>query len=222
MKKIAITILSAIALCGVVHAVPTTLAIDTMGPNIPIFLADDTTLVSTLEGGYIATYWYSATNDEADLVAIGAGVFGDAYALAMGLDATEALAWAGTLFWNSYPTNVINMNDGQEYLFSIRVFQAPSLAALYDGNENASLHLGSSEIAGLWSAASTGGSSGQIGDFQYHMMPAPGGVPVTIGETNFAGGSLHQVGAPVPEPSTWLLLGAGAAIVVIFRRRKNA
>ena len=27
---------------------------------------------------------------------------------------------------------------------------------------------------------------------------------------------------PIPEPSTWLLLGAGAAFVAIFRRRKNS
>jgi len=47
---------------------------------------------------------------------------------------------------------------------------------------------------------------------QYLVAGVDEGVTVT---------GVYLVGAPIPEPSTWLLLGAGAAFVAVFRRRKK-
>jgi len=52
-----------------------------------------------------------------------------------------------------------------------------------------------------------------------------GATETSVGSGIYQGGSIWVVGAaaaPIPEPSTWLLLGAGAAVLVIFRRRKQS
>jgi len=90
---------------------------------------------------------------------------------------------------------------------------------------------------------------GEIGDFQFTMTSTDAGAPGVLSTSSdwwerasLYGGvvhgtpealaldpdghgryylKVHTIPDPIPEPSTWLLLGAGAAFVIIFRRRKG-
>ncbi len=54
---------------------------------------------------------------------------------------------------------------------------------------------------------------------QFELMPAFNGNPASVGATGYAGVGLV---AAVPEPSSWLMLGAGLAVVGFGARRRSA
>ena len=175
--------------------------------------------ISSLNG-YIATFWFAQSGDPGDLVAVGAAITYDYAYDYYSMDGSE---YIGGFDYNSTPAGVTMLTDGTIALWSIRVFQIEQglLDSNYDGNFSSQLSLTTGEITAMWADAENG-LMGEWGDFQYHMTPI-GGAPVGIGLTDFA--DLMPVDGyrlnPIPEPSTWLLLGAGTAFMVIMRRRKK-
>jgi len=226
MKKILTATIAAAALLGSLYAED--FKVDTYSANAPIYYSDKTTAFSSYDG-YIATFWFAQDNNPANLTIVGAGVSMDYYAgIAYGMDAGDRAEYKGFLDWNSYPSDPLDMLSGKEALFSIRLFYAPDLVALYDGNDQSYISL-TAMLSGValtpadwearWDAAQSGDK--ELGDFQYHMTP-DGTTPLQLSELpNFKDKTYYMTGASIPEPSTWLLLGAGAAFTVIMRRRKK-
>jgi len=224
MKKILTATIAAAALLGSLYAED--FKADTYSANAPIYYSDTTTLFSSYDG-YVATFWFSADNNPANLGIVGAGVSMDYFAgVAYGMDAGDRAEYKGFLDWNSVPSSPLAM-PSTEVVFSIRIFYAPDLVALYNGNEESSISL-TATLLGVpltladwesrWDAAQTGDK--EVGDFVYHMTPN-GTTPINLSEIPGFGNKSYFMGAPVPEPSTWLLLGAGAAFTVVMRRRKK-
>ena len=227
MKKILTATIAAAALLGTLSAED--FNVDTYSANAPIYYSDKTTAFSSYDG-YIATFWFAADNNPANLAIVGAGVSMDYFAGEVyGLNAAERLEYKGFLDWSSSPTNPLNMPT-TEVTFAIRIFYAPDLVALYNGNEESSISL-TAQLPDLsfltladwearWEAALLDDSK-EVGDFQYRMTPN-GTTPLQLSELpNFKDKTYYMSAASIPEPSTWLLLGAGAAFTVIMRRRKK-
>jgi len=227
MKKILTATFMAAALSGLLNA--SNFTVDTGGANAPIYYSDKSTLFSSYDG-YIVTFWFSQDGDPSKLGVVGAGVSLDYMAgVGYGMDAGDRAEYKGYIDWNSSPYNPITMLSGIESLFSIRIFYAPDLVALYDGNVEANISL-TAQLPDLsflapadWETAWLAAQSGdkEVGDFQYTMTPA-GTTPKQLSELpDFRNKNYYMTAASIPEPSTWLLLGAGAAFTVIMRRRKK-
>ena len=232
MKKITTTLLAAIVLCGMAHAESvynqsyTRLLLS--GGNI--YMSDGTTLVSSLNDSYIATYWYSATGDPADLTPFGAGVFSDLVDFLNPNTSYDPPRGAGSLYWVSNYGERLELTLG-EHLFAIRVFQASELvetfADYYYANYstimppwspfNGLLDVTNEEIEVLWN----GVSSGEVGDFQFSILCGKQNGPFSdlaySLRFNFVGGNLQAV----PEPSAWLLLGVGITFLVLIRKTQK-
>jgi len=229
MKKILTATIAAAALLGSLYAED--FKVDTYSANAPIYYSDKTTAFSSYDG-YIATFWFAQDNNPANLAIMGAGVSMDYYAGEVySMDAGERAEYKGFLDWNSIPADPLDMLSGKEALFSIRIFYAPDLVALFNLNPNdessisltamlSGVALTPADWEARWEAALLDDSK-EVGDFQYHMTP-DGTTPLQLSELpNFKDKTYYMTGASIPEPSTWLLLGAGAAFTVIMRRRKK-
>ena len=225
MKKILTATIAAAALMGSLTAED--FKVDTYTADAPIYYSDKVTAFSSYDG-FIATFWFAQDNDPANLTIVGAGVSMDYLAgMVYGLDETDREEYKGYIDWNSVPSNPLDMLSGKEALFSIRIFYAPDLVALYDGNEESSIsltaqlpdlsYMSAAKFEAAWLAAQSGDK--EAGDFQYTMTPS-GTTPKQLSELPDFRNKSYSMDT-VPEPSTWLLLGAGAAFTVIMRRRKK-
>jgi len=205
-----------------------------------VYFSDEQTLLSS-SYNYVVTYWFF---DEAkgDFVAVGAGVTAD---LTFGSDDFQ-----GNFYWDSQPNAVLNLQPNKEYHYAIRIFSDAEMISLFDtGAVNTPgssawygrIDLSPDGIAAAWARAEAAWEMGvgEIGDFEFTMTSTPAGSPgvlssdsdwwknahMSVDDPNNPDGhhkyflKAHTV--PVPEPSTWLLFGAGAAFLIISRRRKK-
>jgi len=207
--------------------------------NALVSLADGTpvtTLGSGAEAGYVAMFWWSATDDPAAFKPLAVDGFCD-------------YLWyddqyAG-VFYSEGPAFMVPVPAGAtETYVAITVFRVDSLVgedrsdwdgffSLYNGDAAA--------MMSLWDAATKNASgTSQVSDllanggtwFGTVAHDSTDGTPTGYTPMDFASGDwvsgTVRLGTtpianplPVPEPSTWLLLGAGAAFTVIMRRRKK-
>jgi len=233
MKKTLTTIAIAAAALGMsetIHA-QATVTFNSFPSSINVWFTDSegTTLSSYGGGNYVAAYWYSAveipetfTADWSwDLVtAIGIGDLssdGKAY-LTTAPDYFPLTTPAGqtgylgmTIFKLGEDLSFLNTNDFDAW------------AAGYMGNQ-----------AGIRELLESMAADGEVGHWATSYMALDGGSAGGNAFSNFMSGN----GGPfsqntgyatsaantdaIPEPSTWLLLGAGAAFVLVMRRRKNS
>jgi len=245
MKKILTSIIAAAALCGAAQAAPEqTYSVDTASmllvehPDTTlIYHADKTTPVSGYSG-YIATYWFGG-NNPANLQLVGASVFADVTLKEVML-LPEWADYAGTLMWEINPDDVTTFNNQTNY-FAIRIFYAPELAASFDPlwdpkgvgepNQWSKLDYDKEDLENAWATAWDNYENAltpyEIGDFRYTQgMDGLGNImPISVNRSFLDGadepGKYFLLPNPVPEPSTWLLLGAGAAFALILRRRRK-
>ena len=209
------------------------------GDNLTkVYLSDQSTLISS-GAGYVVSYWFfdaAANGGKGDYVPIGLGVTADVYA--------ETPKGLGMFVWNSTPDKMPwDLLTNTNYNYAIRIFQDFDLVGSYgDPNVEDSaasfgrIDLSPAAIAKAWADAQTAwnmGVGGEIGDFEFTMKSTPGGAPGVLSSNSDwwqladvvwtaspDGIGKYYLLAPVPEPSTWLLLGAGTAFIIIFRRRK--
>jgi len=188
--------------------------------------------------GYLAAYWWSETGgtDLANYSVLGISTMADC----LGDDFLPQDKLPGLLYFQSEgiiiaPTNNESFIAMTIFRYDIGVDEGWSIAqwnSFVGGlTVNAWGDQSAQDIQGLWQASQdlwdSNANSNEIGIFMngkitHGMGGGVNEVPPTeaAGLTNW--GSTPHLVAPIPEPSTWLLLGAGAAFVMIFRRRKNA
>jgi len=206
--------------------------------NALVSLADGTpvsTLGSGAEAGYVAMFWWSATSDPATFKPLAIDGFAD---YLWGDD-----QYAGVLYSEGGPLTVsIPVGTTASYT-AITVFRIDSLVgadssdwddffSLYNGNEGAMMKLWDDATK---SASGTSQVSDIVGDENLWFgtivhNPIDGSLvnylpwdfdPAWDSGTIKLGKSPITNTLPVPEPSTWLLLAAGAAFSVVMRRRKK-
>jgi len=227
MKKILTSLAIATLACASAHASYLTLfnfhdvMEDDDKPGATINLSGGggvTTLGSGATAGYVAAFWWSATGAEGSYSAYGIGGFSD-YGLGLGSD------FDGTFFYESggFP------QPGTGFL-GVTVFRVNDLVgadvaawdSFFDLNGNGA------SIAALWDAAQTN-PNGEVGDWwgakitfdEYGFFLPYDVFGASEANGGFGWGTDKQYLSAVPEPSTWMLLGAGAAFVVLLRRRKK-
>jgi len=208
-----------------------------IGNNLAPFTLDGAPITSVADG-YIVTFWWAADLGEDEMgspVALGATFFNDANS-----NGTMAGYAGGFSMQTAFaiPHTVANQTG---YL-GIRIFQLDladvlgldrALTALdwqgYFANNGSGQRASSLTdtvkqdlIGGWWEDAQTG-SEYIYEDYTMYTTLAEGViVPTgTNAMTYLFGWSGTNAPELVPEPSTWLLLGAGAAFTVIMRRRKK-
>jgi len=192
-------------------------------PRTPITLSGGgavTTLGNSATSGYVAAYWWSS--DGVNYSAIGIGGFTD-YELGFpsGLDGTfyfmseQIMPTPGTGFLG---LTVFRHDIGDG---TWDAFFADLMVSSLTSDPN------SAKIEALWDAAQSS-TYGEIGDWwgAELVFDADGGfTPFDVFGTSKELGGFGWDGAQalraIPEPSTWLLLGAGAAFVVLLRRRRK-
>jgi len=201
-------------------------------PASTINLEGDKGLVTTLgtgaTAGYVAAYWWSA--DGVDYSVIGISGFADLLGGGPELDGCfyfdsegiipkpgsgSTTSYVGLTIFR-YDAGVAAKWDGDQWNAFINGLTVDSLG----GNANATT------IEGYWNAAQSGtGQTGEWWGAQISIDYLGGVSPEDIfnGPGGFGWNSTKQylTANPIPEPSTWLLLGAGAAFTVIMRRRRK-
>ena len=235
MKKIIATIAACTVALATLEAQSDLLGINTYGHEIsfkfdPLGQKPGGT-VNTLTDGYVASYWLKSAT-MGDFALVGISGFGDCY------DASWGGGFDDGLYWESKA--IVPRPSGTNtmyYEFELRIFKLDSVPALggeYDNEVFSALSLSDSSGAynaayKLWEDAFNAwdaGGSAEYGVFQGGFTADISGIPGHIGNWfgygGVAGHTLTLTANPIPEPSTWLLLGAGAAFVVIARRRKKA
>jgi len=194
--------------------------------NIPMLSLQNGGLLTTLgeaeTSGYLAIYWWSA--DDINYSAIGIGGFGDLYGPEFEgwfrFDSTGLLPSPVTGETTSYLGMTVFRyepllgSDGDAWWSFINGLVVKNL-----NDANADI------LASYWGDAQAGKYGGEIAQWwgAEIVIDYLGGVtPSDLINNGFGWNGQGQSTAPIPEPSTWLLLGAGAAFVVIMRRRKAA
>ena len=225
MKKVITIAIALLGLLATDQSQAASMTLDSAGRNVTFVDEEGNALLTS--DGWVATFWYKQNLTD-EYTAIGLAGFMDVsgwYA--------DVPVWAtpeeydGTFFFAS--KNIITATPSTEYYLSIRIVQldADELSKLsfdYDAGGLYSASFGDSiadRISDLWdafgddanafnnegsplSASSTGATGGNF-----------------MGSFGWANGTDVGIVTAVPEPSTWLLLGAGSAFVVIMRRRKK-
>jgi len=201
------------------------------------------------QDGYIASIWYGGTADAPmTLVPFQAMVLFDIVVEQVYGYPEMAVDFAGLIQWQSDPEK-FDMSPNTEYTFALRIFHAQDLVNLFnplwdygDGsglvdNEWSKIAASPELVQSAWDKAlenwRTGATDYEIGEFIYtattnsdNQMPGVSEKFNTFASTA-TDGKLYLVqndyrGDPIPEPSTWLLLGAGMAFAFIMRRRKES
>jgi len=193
-----------------------------------ITLSDGTTKVNTLGDSYIAAYWWSPDDSPGSYKALGATVFSDANFL------SDDWPAGGALFFQSdmvlpYTTN------GQTGYIQMRIFQYNMVdTSLWSDTDwtgftdslwvtDLSNATQQKNINDLWAFAKT--NSEEIYEGKAMFTTDINGVVPDGGFLTWSKDPLqlykNPTYDPIPEPSTWLLLGAGAAFAVVMRRRKK-
>ena len=180
----------------------------------------------TTAGGYVASYWLKSAS-MSDFALVGITTLGDF----IGFPDEYALFWTSDAVIPRPPGDTT-----VPYTFELRVFKVDSLGtpggdwgnemftadSLTDTTSQAykdayklwddaykAWDAGGEAEYGSWSGTAimdNTGFSGQIGDW--------------LGWSN-GGNTLYLTSNAIPEPSTWLLLGASASFVLVMRRRKK-
>ena len=192
---------------------------DSMTPDITFHnKAGD--LLSSYDGiNYVASFWFGLT--EAAMKPIGFGDLVD-----------------GTVCWFSDPKYPVEFDATNKGYLSIKIFVLDSSYDSHFINEGIfdtwsqgykAADLSDPIIAnllGMFNAKPDGSEWGEWTSVIYAKSSgsAGDGIEQFMDSGAFkAGGEYHldKVAGAVPEPSTWLLLGAGAAFIVILRRKKK-
>ena len=206
--------------------------------NLPPVLLDGSP-VTSVGDGYVVSFWWSLDDSPGSYVALGATYFNDASS-----NASMALRMGGFNF--ASPAAIPHSSDGETGYLAIRIFQFdlagelgledPATAADWRGYFGTT-GLGASSltdtvtndlITGWWEAAQTN-SEYLYEDYAQYTTGEDGRIAPPGTHTmwhfgwNEPGTVINMTKNPdfIPEPSTWLLLGAGAAFTVIMRRRKK-
>jgi len=224
MKKIiAIAIMGLLAL-GQSQAA--SINFDSTGKNIS-FIDENTGDALLTSDGWLVSFWWKQNAGD-NFTAIGLAGFLDA-----GGWYSDVPPWCdpgdydGMFFFGS--ENMISAKDSTEYYISIRIMQvdAATLSGLsfdYDAGALWSSAFGDSiadDIAEMWK--DFGDASNAFNNESKLESSSNGALS---GDLMSAMGWTSNQKVPIkadaiPEPSTWLLLGAGAAFVVVMRRRKK-
>ena len=190
-------------------------------PPNNIKMEDDTTLVSSLSGGYIATFWWSPDDSAGSYVALGATYFTDAH---------PVLSFFGPGYFEFVSNPILPYTtDGEKGYAGIVIFKLDGWAGkVVDTDEPGSGFrvdsLTDTTVSDWWEAAKL--TSPEIYE-QFGMEFTTGTLGSTpnnvIVDVFGWSGTVNLYSNPylIPEPSTWLLLGAGSAFVVVMRRRKK-
>jgi len=218
MKKlIAITIMGLVALS---QSQASQMSLNSGGSGVSFVLDGTTDLLMTSDGWLVSFWWKQNAGDE--FKAVGLSGFLDA-----GNPAWYDASDYGTFMFQSSPTHPFTGDPNSPCHLSIRIFQVDAAAlaelsfdnnarALVTANVNNPLDANMQKIEELWNTFG-------LDDNRWD------GSGTAVGGGNVSGVNLNtwfgiapgQVGVVVPEPSTWLLLGAGAAFTVVMRRRKK-
>ena len=189
------------------------------------------TLGSGATAGYLAAFWWSPDDSAGSYSVIGISTFADSsYGVGSELDGCfafssesllptpasgSATSYLGVTIFR-YDAGVAGGWDDTQW----NAFVAGLTVTSLSGDANAD------KIEGYWNAAQSG--AGQTGEWWGGAISIDqyGGVApddIFNGPGGFGWNSTKQylTANPIPEPSTWLLLGAGAAFAVVMRRRKK-
>jgi len=228
MKKILTTItITVLMLCGAAHAQTTSGAFifnTTSIPDFNIYNQDGETPISSYDG-FIVTFWMTLDNDPDNLKMFGAAVTAD---YAYGENGWDSFFPPG--FGEGgidYMANEsISINTSGSTLFAVRIFRVDqalitSNFSLYDGSNASPSYLGMdySELEELWDS-----TTNNYLDIQYSGAVQLGTTP-SLENTTFADVWAEKHGGQfvlIPEPSTWLMLGAGLAFIVVMRTRRKS
>ena len=229
MKKIIATITACTFALTMAQAQFNFMSIDSSSHNGVVLMFDPLgdnagDKVTTTTGGYVASYWLKSAS-MADYALVGITTLGDF----IGFPDDYALFWTSDAIIPRPGETPVN------YSFELRVFKVDSIgtpggdwgnemfsaaslndtSAAYDNayklwdDAYKAWDAGGAAEYGSWTGTAVmtdAGFTGQIGDW--------------LGWSN-TGNTLYLTANAIPEPSTWLLLGAGSAFVVIMRRRKK-
>jgi len=192
-----------------------------------ITLNNGTTAANSLSDGYIATFWWSPDDSAGSYKALGATYFSD-------VDPASFSGLEGGFFYMSNALLDYD-EDGQGGYISVKIFQynavdtskwgAGDWINFCDSLQVTDLDNAAQQkaLTDLWAAAQTDSPEYYEGKGSFSTLA--NGFPPD--GSSFMGWSepfklnVNPNYTPVPEPSTWLLLGAGAAFVVVMRRRKK-
>jgi len=225
MKKILTLIAVGILALGVSHAGDTKIEFfNSYNMAHSINLADDQGLVSTLGGGYVVAYWLSATggDDVTSYQSLGISGF---------LDLAHGSAADGYFSYTTGMLDLVPASGEATYYLGMTIFRVDDVSnwGEFFGDLNSSLGSAATQTAltNMWLAAEAATSethqTGQWWNAQVTFDNLGDRQPEDLFGVAFGWNGQKQFlsAEPIPEPSTWLLLGAGAAFVMILRRRKK-
>jgi len=240
MKKILTTMAMAAMACVGAHAQTyTALEVSNLFTyNSPVMLQEGGavhTLGTEATSGYLIAFWWSADGSEGSYEAVGISTFADV--LMGGTDADNA----GYFYWASegiFPKPTPPATGVFEGFLGMTVFRYDAgvnagwgvdewsaftagltVASLGDTSPGSS----ASKIEDLWSAAQEGHRHvGEWWDARY-TVDNNGAFDVQdfVSDSRGFGWDGNQYLDTIPEPSTWLMLGAGLAFVVVVRARRK-
>ena len=165
-------------------------------------------------GAYVATFWYSGTS-----------------ASSVELIGVADIMTNSKIDWYSYPDDPIDLVGTATGFLEVRIFQlSESFAVMNDfdtwlgkQNETTILSLYNSRAEGsqygVWATTFQLGTGGTAGNGFEHFIYSTDPLNVEFSKDGTV--KLNGITDAIPEPSTWLLLGAGAAFIVILRRKKK-
>jgi len=241
MKKILILITAGAMALGALQearADISTIRFNSASADIAFVTSGYDLLSTTLGGNYVVTFWYAETQTIVDGWNINLKPIG-----ITGFESGGDLEGMFDL-WGSNPAMPLDLVSGQPGFLGIRIFElgdmhaksfadddawwdyfeglkgpgvvtSPTMAGMIEDMFKYKAAFSEyGEWIGSFNADSDGGVPGSNAIY-YIDFGLPGGV-------GSAGTVMLDKIAGIPEPSTWLLLGAGAAFIVILRRRKKA
>jgi len=238
MKKIlSITAMIVLAWAGVQAQGTTNITLYNFYDDPPastINLEGDKGLVTTLgsgaTAGYLAAFWWSPDNSAGSYKVVGIGGFADLLGGGPELD--------GCFFFDSADIFATPASGTTTSYIGMTIFRydvgvkagwdETQWQSFLDGLTVSSLSgdANAAKIEGYWTAGQSG--SGQTGEWWGAQISidnlgtvSPEDIFNGPGGFNWGGTKQYLTANAIPEPSTWLLLGAGAAFTVIMRRRKK-
>jgi putative globular PEP-CTERM protein (TIGR04254 family) len=234
MKKILATLtISTLALCGAAHAQNTVSGAffftTTSNPEFAVFWNfEGGTPISSFDG-FIVTFWSTLESDDpASLQMLGAAVTAD-YAYVRNEWAEPGDTTYAGLF-EYIADDQVTMNATGTTLFAMRIFRVDQQVItdnFYVMNWTDDQHSSYSSLDGIdrgWLENVWNNSRGDHYLEVLYTASLDGGDIPSLENTGFRSAWLNDHGGSlelIPEPSAWLLLGMGAALVVVMRSRRK-
>jgi len=182
-----------------------------------------TTLGSGDTAGYVAAYWWSPNGTDYSVIGISgfldmefgstaAGCFSFTSDLIIPVPETGSeISYLGLTVFRFDDLVGADVEDWMAFFNDMKVTSldddanAATIADMWSAAQNAE----DGYARGWWGAEVTINNLGDV-------------APINVFGDGFGWGGDPQYLAAIPEPSTWLLLGAGAAFLVLMRRRKDS